>query len=240
MLEYCLEINELTSEPDDMRAQAVNVISHNQTVIIDRILKIGAGLTRSDVLSVLEAEKQVICEMLAEGGAVTTDLFNAFPSIQGVFSGVEDTFDHKRHRVKIHLSAGIGLRGIEEQVKTKKSLPGQSGAYITSVTDVKTGSVNYLLTPGRNLRINGSKLKLVGEDPSVGVYFIAADGSSVKVDSTDIAENKPSEVIVVIPALGAGSYTLRLITQYSGSSTLVKKPHTAECGAALTVLGSQA
>jgi hypothetical protein len=240
MLEYSLEPNELTDNPDDMRAKTVNVVSHNQAAVIDRILKIGAGLTRSDVLSVLEAQKQVVYDILAAGEAVTTDLFNAFPSIQGVFNGAEDSFDHKRHHVKIHLAAGVGLRDIEGKVKTKKAQPGQTGAHITAVTDVKTGSVNNLLTPGRALRIYGSKLKLVGDEPSVGVYFIAVDGTEVKVDSTDIVENKPSEALIMIPTLGAGEYTLRIITQYSGSGTLSKKLHTADFRAPLTVLAAQA
>ncbi|MDR2633161.1 MAG: DUF4469 domain-containing protein [Treponema sp.] len=235
MLEYSLEFNELTSHPDDMRAKTVNVVSRNQEAVIDRILQIGAGLTRSDVLSVLEAEKQVIYAMLADGEAVTTDLFNASPGIQGVFTGADDSFDPKRHRVKIHLSEGAGLRKVEEQVKTRKVQPGLTGAFIASVTDVKSGSVNKLLTPGRPLRIYGSKLKITGEDPTVGVYFKGSDGAEVKVDATDMVENKPSEVIVVIPALPAGEWTLRLITQYSGSSKEVKKPHTAEFGAVLTV-----
>jgi hypothetical protein len=59
---------------------------------------------------VLEAEKGVIYDLLAEGGAVTTDLFNAFPSIQGVFTGAEDSFDYKRHCMRIHLSEGAGPR----------------------------------------------------------------------------------------------------------------------------------
>ncbi|MDR2194816.1 MAG: DUF4469 domain-containing protein [Treponema sp.] len=218
-----------------MRTKTVNVISRNQSAIIDRILKIGAGLTRSDVLSVLEAEKQVIADILAEGEAVTTDLFNAILTIQGVFTGADDSFDPKRHQVKIHLHAGVGLRAIEARVKTKKAQPGQTGAFIVSVTDMKTGSVNNLLTPGRPLRLYGSKLKVMGDDPSVGVYFRGEDGSETKVEASDIVENKPSDVLVMIPGLAAGKYYVKLITQFAGSGSPAKKPHIAEFGSELTV-----
>ncbi|MDR2792373.1 MAG: DUF4469 domain-containing protein [Treponema sp.] len=234
MLEYSLELNELTKEPDDMRAKTVNVISRNQSEIIDRMMQSGAGLTRSDVLSVLEAEKEAIYAALADGEAVTTDLFNAFPSVQGVFTGANDSFDPKRHRVKIHLHEGAGLRKVEVRVKTKKVQPGQTGAFIASVTDMKTGSVNNLLTPGRPLRMYGSKLKVVGDDESVGVYFLGADGSAVKVDASDIVENKPADVMVMIPELAAGTYYVRVITQFAGSGRLAKKPHIADFGAVLT------
>jgi hypothetical protein len=249
MLDYFLELNLLTNDnPDDMSAHTANVISHNQTDIIDRILKTGAGLTRSDVISVLEAEKEVIYDLLAEGGAVTTELFNAFPSIQGVFTGAEDSFDHKRHRVKIHLSEGIGLRAVEERVKAKKIAPLQTGARIIAVTDIKTGSVNRLLTPGKNLRISGSKIKVTGDDPSVGVYFtlagadVRADAAAipalapgVKIDETDIVENKPSEVMVLIPALGPGDYYVKIVTQFTGSAKASKSLHTAIFDIPLTV-----
>ncbi|MDR0411287.1 MAG: DUF4469 domain-containing protein [Treponema sp.] len=235
MLEYCLERNELTDNPDDMRARTVNVISLNQDEIINRILKIGAGLTRSDIVSVLEAEAQVVKDALEDGEAVTTHLFNAFPSIQGVFTGAEDAFDSRRHSVKIHYAAGIGLREASGRVKLKKVLPGQTGAIITAVTDVKTGSVNHLLTPGRTLRIYGGKLKVMGKDASVGVFFIGADGKTVKVEPSDIVENKPTEVIVMIPELEVGEYHLRLATQFAGSGSLAKKVHTADFAEPLTV-----
>ncbi|MDR1073865.1 MAG: hypothetical protein LBL45_09365, partial [Treponema sp.] len=85
MLLYGLEANELTKNPNDLRAQPVNVSSFSLDAIIDLIMDIGAGITRSDVVSVFEAEKQVITKIIADGGAVNTDLFNAFPSITGVF-----------------------------------------------------------------------------------------------------------------------------------------------------------
>ena len=49
MLEYVLEVNGLTAAPDDYRAQVVNVVSHTQEDIVNRIMRIGAGLTRSDI-----------------------------------------------------------------------------------------------------------------------------------------------------------------------------------------------
>jgi hypothetical protein len=76
MLEYFLELNMLTSDnPDDMRAQTANVVSHNHADIIDRIMKSGASLNRSDIVSVLEAEKGVIYDILSEGGAAIVTQF---------------------------------------------------------------------------------------------------------------------------------------------------------------------
>ena len=235
MLEYVLEVNGLTAAPDDYRAQVVNVASHTQEDIVNRIMQIGAGLTRSDIAAVLEAEKQVVVEIVSEGGAVTTDLFNAFPSIQGVFHSMEDSVDGVHQKVRINLHAGTALRDALGAVKTKK-LPGVvSGIIISSVTDVKTGSQNNLLTPGRNIKISGAKLKIAGDGPAVGLSFEPESGGApVPVDMSDLVVNHPGELIAVIPALAPGVYRLRLATQYSGGTQL-KHPHTISFDKPLTV-----
>jgi hypothetical protein len=235
MLEYVLEVNDLTAAPDDYRAQTVNVTSHTQADVVDRIMRIGAGLTRSDIAAVLEAEKQVVTEIIADGGAVTTELFNAFPSIQGVFHSSEDAVDGEHQRVRIYLHAGLALRDAAGAVKTEK-LPGVvSGTVISSVTDVKTGSQNHLLTPGRNIKIAGAKLKIAGDDPAVGLFFESESGGApVPVEQSDIVVNHPAELIAVIPNLAPGVYRLKIVTQYSSGKNL-KHPHTVTFDKPLSV-----
>jgi hypothetical protein len=58
----------------------------------------------------------------------------------------------------------------------------------------------------------------------------------VKV-SSKIPVNKPSELMVVIPALAAGSYKLEIVTQFSGTSKRpLKEPRTAVFERVLSVL----
>lgn len=226
MLEYILEDNELTDKPGDLRAQVINVTSHTQSDMVDRIMKIGAGLTRSDIAAVLEAEKQVVAEIISEGGAVNTELFNAFPSISGVFDTPDDPFDHTKHKVKINLHPGIVLRSAVSQVKPKRIAAVVTGTLITSATDLKTGSVNGTLTPGRDVKLSGVKLKIAGDKSEVGLYFVPVNGGAEsKVDASDIVVNHPSEVIAVIPPLPAGTYRVRIVTQFSSGKHL-KTPHT--------------
>ncbi|MDR1074068.1 MAG: DUF4469 domain-containing protein [Treponema sp.] len=235
MLEFILEDNELTSKPDDLRAQVINVTSYTQNDIVDRLMKIGAGLTRSDVAAVLEAEKQVIADIIAEGGAVNTELFNAFPSISGVFDTPDEPFDHAKHKVRINLHPGVALRSAVLSVKPRRIAAAVTGTVITAVTDMKTGAVNSTLTPGRDLKISGAKLKIAGSEADVGLYFVpAGGGAEVKIDPSDIVVNNPSEVIAVIPALSAGGYRVRIITQYSSGKNL-KTPHVCTFEKDLTV-----
>jgi hypothetical protein len=235
MLEYTLEANELTENPSDLRAQVVNVPSATQEDLINRIMEIGAGLTRSDVLSVFEAEKQVIARIIADGGAVNTEIFNAFPSISGVFETPDEPFDPTKHKVHIKLQPGTALRSAVAEVRTRRVAAVVTGTVITAVTDLKTGAINSTLTPGRDLKISGVKLRIAGKEGDVGLYFVPEAGDPVLVDITDIVVNNPSELIALTPALAAGTYRVRIVTQYSSGSRALKVPHTFTFDKPLTV-----
>ncbi|MDR1127587.1 MAG: DUF4469 domain-containing protein [Treponema sp.] len=50
-----------------------------------------------------------------------------------------------------------------------------------------------------------------------------------------MTENLPKKLIVRVPALAAGSYTLKVITRYSSSKTLVQEPRTITYALSLVV-----
>jgi hypothetical protein len=236
MFDYLLEENLLTEAPDDFRAQVVNVTSYSEADIEKEILGSGAGLTESDVKSVLTAYNKAVYKIVANGGAVHTELFNAFPSIPGVFNSATDTFDAHRHKVKINLHAGVSIQKAVAEVRTHKVTTGIVPALILAVTDVKTGSVSHLLTPNRPLRINGSKLKIAGDNTAVGVYFVEqGTGQSYKVDPSDVVTNNPSELLVIIPGLAAGTYKVQVTTQFTSGATLLNDPRTIIFDKVLTV-----
>jgi hypothetical protein len=62
-----------------------------------------------------------------------------------------------------------------------------------------------------------------------------ADQTRAKVDPADIVENQNAHLLVVTPALAAGSYQLEVTTQYSGGSALLKESRTAAFDRPLTV-----
>ncbi|GHV69408.1 hypothetical protein FACS1894199_18080 [Bacteroidia bacterium] len=227
MVEYVLTENLLTDAPDDFRAQVVNVQSHNEDDILERIMKIGAGLTRSDVRSVLEAQKQVITDLISDGDGVNTELFNAFPAIAGVFQSAEDSFDPTRHSLKLHLQPGKALKAAEAQARTKKMAGTLLPMFITSVNDLESGTVNDIITPNSNLKISGHRIKIVGDAIVDGVHFVYADGtSSIKVQNRNIALNNPSELLLIVPTLPVGQYKIRIQTYFSGNGKyILKTPH---------------
>ena len=173
---------------------------------------------------------------LCNGYAVNTGYFTADPSIKGVFTSPDEPFDPDRHRVGFRFTQGSLLRRRLPSVEVKIMGAAGCGPYIAEVTDVKTGSVDKLLTPGRNLKINGSQIKVIGNHDTTGVYFVNQNsGKSIRMDPSDLVVNKPSKLIIVIPALATGTYKLQVTTRYS-KHFLLTEPRSVTFNKTLTVL----
>jgi hypothetical protein len=173
---------------------------------------------------------------LCDGYSVNTGWFTATPHIKGVFHSPSERFDSSKHSFLFELQPGIELRKEGKQVSVEILGVAETGLTIAQVTDVKTGSVNDTITPNRNLRIAGRKLKIAGESATNGVTFVNQDTAArTKVDATDIVVNNPSELIVVVPELEKGTYLLEVASQFCGSSNLLKEPSITTYDKTLTV-----
>jgi hypothetical protein len=174
---------------------------------------------------------------LCDGFSVNTGWFTASVHIRGVFNSPQEQFDPEKHTVLFEFHQGATLRKELELVTVDILGVADSGLTIAQVIDVKTGSVNDLLTPDRNLRIAGHKMKIAGDNVNNGVYFVnQTTQARTKVDPTDMVTNYPSELIIVIPALAAGTYKLEVTTQFTSSpNKFLNEPRTAVFDKVLTV-----
>jgi hypothetical protein len=227
----------LTEDPNDYSIRVVAERSLNVRQIS------GTAVTRGGAdISAVAMEHAVdlwLAEMayqLCDGFSVNTGWFTASVHVKGTVKNSAERYDPDRHTIVFEFHQGALMRreipGIEVEIRGVADTDG----HVAQVIDVKTGSVNNLLTPGRNLRISGNKLKIAGSDPTVGVYFRNADtAAEVKVDPADIVINNPSELIVVIPELDKNlTWQLVIITQY-GVGFILKTPRTVTFDRILTV-----
>ena len=230
--------NLLTDNPNDFSAR----VSSERSLSIGDICKSaatrgGADISEAAMKHAVELFLKEMGYQLCDGFSVNTGWFTASSSIRGVFDSSVEKFNPEKHSILFQFNQGELLRKELSTVKVNILGVAESGALIAQVTDVKSGTVNDLLTPNRNLKISGSKLKVAGEAPhETGVYFVdQATQVRTKVDESDIVTNNPGEVIVVIPALAAGSYQVEIVTQYSGSAKLLKEPRVIRLDKPLTV-----
>ena len=224
MLKYSLTENLLTDRPDDYSAQTHAVTSLDKEAVIARILNKGTTLTKTDVLAVFNGIEEAITEALLEGNTINLPLFNTSFSISGVFESPLDSFDGNRHKLNINVTKGVLLREAEKSVKFEKTNTAVPLPQIQEVKDSISGAVNETLTPNGVVEVRGYNLKIDGDEPTCGLWFVADNGSEIKADV--LIENKPSKIIAMIPALTAGTYQVKVVTQHTGSGTLLRTPKT--------------
>jgi hypothetical protein len=174
---------------------------------------------------------------LCDGFSLNADgWFTASLHIKGVFDSPAEKFNPEKRRITFEFQQGAVLRKETEGVTVEILGVADASLTIAQVTDVRTDSVNDLLTPNRNLHISGHRLKIAGNTPAHGIYFInQTTQERTRVEVQDIVTNNPSELIIVIPELAKGTYLLEVVTQYSTGGNLLKEPKTATLERMLTV-----
>ena len=231
-----LFLNMLTEDPNDFSAR----VNSERSLSIDEICKsaVERGGANISAESMAHATRLFLKEMayrLCDGYSVNTGYFTATPLIKGVFNDPKEQFNPEKHSVLFQFNQGETLRKDLSLIDVEIMGVADTGAVITQVTDMKTGSVNDLLTTGRNLKISGYKLKIAGDNMDCGVYFVnQATQVRLRVVPTDIVINNPSEVMILIPSLPKATYKVEIVTQYAVGS-LLKEPRTASFDKILTV-----
>jgi hypothetical protein len=103
------------------------------------------------------------------------------------------------------------------------------------VTDVTTGKNDGTITVGGDLIITGEKIRIEPiDEEGLGVFFVDASGIETPV-THPLTQNDPKKIICRTPALGAGDYTLKIVTRFSNSAVQLKAPRTLIYELPLTV-----
>jgi hypothetical protein len=229
--------NLLTDDPNDYIIRVMSERTLNvREVSESAVARGGADITPAAMEHATNLWFKEMGYQLCDGFAVNTEWFLASLHAKGTVNSPLERYNPEKHKLVFEFHQGVLLRREIPNIQVEILGVANTDGDIAQVVDVKTGSVNDLLTPGRNLRISGAKIRIAGENTSNGVYFLRTDtGTSVKVDPSDIVVNNPSEVIIVIPDLdGKATYRLEIVTQYTISSQL-KTPRAITFDKLLTV-----
>jgi hypothetical protein len=145
----------------------------------------------------------------------------------GTFIGDAAKWDVARNRLIARMLPSKELREALKSADVTVLGMAQVPNMISSVEDVVTGEVNVCLTRGGMAHVYGSKIKITGSDPSVGLKLTMSIGDVLDIPATAIGINDPSRVSFVVPAdLAPDEYTLGIVTQYTGSPRELKSPRT--------------
>jgi hypothetical protein len=175
------------------------------------------------VMYVRQYYKEVAYQ-LCDGFAINNGYYSIYPNVGGTFGSVNEAYDSAKHPISFRFGIRSLLRELVKKIEVEvERVPAVSG-YIERYTDFEEASQNSLFVPGNQFAIHGHKIKLVGDDPTVGLYFIPEDDPSNPVKVMRIAENTGSKITGIAPETNSKFNRIEIRTQYAGTNTLLKKP----------------
>ncbi|MDP9958040.1 hypothetical protein J2X97_003714 [Epilithonimonas hungarica] len=230
--------NLLTKDnPNDFIARTISERSLSVKQICEAAVnRGGADVTAAAMEHATELFLKEMAYQLCDGYSINTGYFTAGTQIRGVFDSPTETFNSQKHSILFQFNQGEKLRAEIPNIEINILGVADATSAILQVKDVKTGTINDLLTPGHAIKISGSKIKVAGEDKANGIYFVNTDTDDrTQVGLSDVVNNNPSELIIIAPTLSAGTYRLEVVTQFTSNSILLKEPRTAAFDKILTV-----
>ena len=217
-LQGWLAPNTLTEDPNDriLVLNSAGTVDNEQ--LYEEMREEDTGLRRATLVHVVTLYERIVARALMNGHNVNTGLFYAVPRFIGP---VEDgQWNPAKNDIYVAFTQNRVLR--EEIRNTKVEILGEKAdtIYITGVQDCSNNIKDGHITPGRNFRITGSRIRIEGTDEKVGITFRnLADDTVTKVTSDMFGTNNPSELIFIAPTgLADGEYEMTLTTQYSGNT----------------------
>ncbi|MDR1836859.1 MAG: DUF4469 domain-containing protein [Treponema sp.] len=159
------------------------------------------------------------CYQLADGFGINLDYFSLQPNIGGTFNKGTEMQDDERHPVSFRFRTGTKLKKLADEIDVIVEGVADCTGWLDEFIDVDEDSTNAIFVPGDQFILNGSKIKVVGSDPSCGVFFSPVDNPAAEVRVTRIAENSRSKIIGICPQTGYSRNKIVVRTQYSGSLT---------------------
>ena len=234
--QYYLKDNPLTKDDSNDCVAEVNIQDtlRNED-IAQQIIDEGSEIKKDTLIYVFNQRDRIVFDCLKSGQSVLNHFYQLLPRITGPFASKAAAFDAKIHKLAIDMILTSYGRKELELVTVESLGPKQQVAYISLVTDTLTDLTDGSITPNDDIRVTGSLIKVAGDDPEVGVYFVPEDGSTPVKVTRKLTQNDPSQLLVRVPALADGKYTLRIVTQFSVSKYLLKETRTLEYEHLLTV-----
>ena len=184
----------------------------------------------ADTEGVLESLAVVMPERLARGEPIHLRGVGTF-RIGLHSSGVENPNDFNRSCIRghhiIYTPDARILNALKNMHYEDSGIRGGDSLHINWLVDLVSATANETLTPGGSVRLSGLKMKVEGDDPTVGLKLLHMETQAeYNVPLSAIPVNKSKEIVFVVPAgLPAGHWQVRIVTQHSGSAgKFIKTP----------------
>lgn len=221
-----LVANHLTEGPNDFVARGASerTLSMREVCMV-AVARGGAEVSAKDMTHHMGLRLEEMQHQLLEGYSINIDGYiRASVQIKGVFSSPTKNYNPEKHELYFSFTQGKKMRQLRKTPMLRSMGVSEAEPYIVFVLDVPTGSKNDVITTNRNLKIVGSRLKIAGTEPEVGICCVDHANIRTAVPAHDIVTNNPKELIGVTPGLALREYHIEGVTQNIGDSNFLKLP----------------
>jgi hypothetical protein len=234
MIDFYLVNNLLTKgDKNDFRAQVTNQETYTEDDLANDLVEYNLGISKPQALATIEAINEIIRRQIKKGRNISLKLVNFHFTIPGAFKEKELPC-HTELRATPTKEASETARTVPlKHVETPEHIR------VDFIHDVKSDTVNDKITQFGTVKIGGHNIKIAGDNPSAGIEFHSLEDpeSIYKIPQGDIIVNNPGELIIVAPRMVPGELVvLKVTTQFSGSSRLLKVPRSVTFDRELTVV----
>jgi hypothetical protein len=167
---------------------------------------------------------------LCDGYAVNTGYFSIHPNIGGTFNSEKEAHDHKKHPINFRFRTQKPLRELSRTISVEVLGIADTSGYIDEFIDYDENAINTLYVPGSQFAIHGHKIKVDGNQPDIGVFFVPVDDPTKAVKVERIAENTPSKITGIAPQTKHQRNRIEIRTQFTASTDYLKSVRTIASG----------
>ncbi len=221
-----LQRNQFAKEGTENFYGKVERYTYSTQNILDAMADAVPLVDLGTVTSVLNAYANTVLKVLAAGNAVKFGELGTF-YIAG--KGTVDTATGKPE-LTVKFTATRTLKDAVQNVEIASSEYVSPSGLITNVTDVASGKTDGTLTASGSVLLEGTSLKVGGENS--GIWFapidengyMNTDESTWKLVESALIYNLPTKLLFSIPQnVSNGSYKIVVRTRYAGKAGYERK-----------------
>ena len=193
-----------TAEPTYLAVPEADGIFSEEDML-EELTRAGSILKETEVRAVLAAYWRQIGKYLAEGATYQDRHLRVSLGLKGTFTSEEDRYDPNRHELTVRPLLQPAVTKVLHHKKPRYVKPTIIRPELTDLHNLYTDTHNADLSPGHVLKIRGKHLKLQGQHPGEGIFFVAAY-EKAEYRAEVVHTNLPGQLSLNVPALPPGSY----------------------------------
>jgi len=156
---------------------------------------------------------------LCGGFRVNLGIFTVHLNIGGIFRSRDEAYDPVKHPLSFKFRALKAMRDLRNLIEVSIEGYADTQGSIARFLDHGSGAVNAVFTQGNVFTIKGSKIKIEGDDPGCGLYFVPVADPGKAVKAAHVGESFPTKLSGIIPEIpGFTEVRLEIRTQYTGAT----------------------